>query len=247
MALPTEKTKIKSDIRDLVTLLYGQPKIGKSKFCSHADGALFLATEPGLNHLEVFQMPVSSWPEFLSVCSDIAKGNHNYRTIVIDTIDNLFKYCRDYVLNKHGLLHEQDAGYGKGYDLVKNEFHKRLMALSLLPYGLIMVSHAEEKEVKGRAKTEIKIFPTLPKSARQIVLGMSDLILYAEIEEVYDEQNAVTGYKPVIRTKPTSCYEAGDRTGSLPDTLPLDYEALTEALRAGAVQTDPTSTSVSKS
>jgi hypothetical protein len=49
--LPTAKTQAKPALADMTVLVYGQTKIGKSTFCSQADGALFLATEPGLNAL----------------------------------------------------------------------------------------------------------------------------------------------------------------------------------------------------
>ena len=32
-----------------------------------------------------------------------------------------------------------------------------------------------------------------------------------------------------MRTKPTTLFEAGDRTGRLPETIPLDYEAFVHA------------------
>jgi len=53
--LPTKKTPPKQDLAGLTVLVYGPSKIGKSTWCSQADGALFLATEPGLNALEVYR------------------------------------------------------------------------------------------------------------------------------------------------------------------------------------------------
>lgn len=234
--LPTEKTQPKNDIRDLVTLIYGPPKIGKSTFCSQADGALFLATESGLNHLEVFQIPITTWQEFLSACRALAEGDHQFRTVIIDTIDNLYRFCVDHVLHKHGITHQSDLEYGKGYDLVNTEFQKRLTALSLLPYGLMMTSHSVEKEVKTRTGKETRIAPTLPNSARKTVLGMCDLILYAEMHEIQDSEGVITGYNRVVHTKPTTIYEAGDRSGLLPETLPLDYAAFAAAIAGSKPQ-----------
>lgn len=34
-------------------LIYGPTKIGKSTWCSYAENALFLSTEPGLNRIVV--------------------------------------------------------------------------------------------------------------------------------------------------------------------------------------------------
>ncbi|MBM3740653.1 MAG: hypothetical protein FJW39_33305, partial [Acidobacteria bacterium] len=58
--LPTVKTQPKPNLADLTVLVYGQTKIGKSTFCSNSEGALFLATEPGLNSLDVYQVPLQS-------------------------------------------------------------------------------------------------------------------------------------------------------------------------------------------
>jgi hypothetical protein len=87
MLLPTAKTPPKASLSDYTVLVHSRPKAGKSEFCSHADNALFLATEPGLNALEVYQVPITSWDDFLAACGEIAAGNHPFKTIVIDTVD----------------------------------------------------------------------------------------------------------------------------------------------------------------
>ncbi len=245
IALPTERSKPTTTLTDKVTLIYGAPKIGKSTFCAGAEKALFLATEPGLSHLEVYQTPVGNWNDFLEACSLIHAGEHDYKTIVIDTVDNLFKFCREYVLKKHNMQHEQDQDWGKGYDLVNTEFFRRLNALSLLPYGLILVSHAQDKEVKTRTGKTKKIVPTLPSGALRIVTGMADFILYADMEEVLsDDQTQITEFRRVLRTKPSTLYEAGGRyaagQSALPDTLPLDWAAFAEALQATAAEPQAT-------
>ena len=74
--LPTTKTPPKQELADLSLLLYSQPKLGKTTWCSQADAVLFLATEAGLNHLETFQVPIASWDDLLTACAEIAKGDH---------------------------------------------------------------------------------------------------------------------------------------------------------------------------
>ena len=233
MTLPTNKTAPKKDIQDFVTLIYGPPKIGKSTFCAGADGALFLSTEPGLNFLEVYQTEILTWKEFLEACGEIRGSKHEFRTIVIDTIDNLYKMCAEYVLGKHNVDHQSDLEFGKGWDLVNTELMRRLNALALLPYGLMMVSHAQDKEVKARTGKERRIAPTLPNSAAKHILSLADFILYAETVEATDEQGHITGYERVLHSQPTTIYEAGNRSQcKLADPLPLDYAVFTAALSA---------------
>jgi hypothetical protein len=101
-----------------------------------------------------------------------------------------------------------------------------------MPYGLIMISHAKEKEVKTRTGTVAKIAPTLTGGAYDVVANMCDFILYAEAEEVRDEQGSVTDIRRVLHCQPTTWYDAGNRSQFvIPDPLPLDYKAFAAALR----------------
>lgn len=236
--LPTAKTPPRPSLADLTVLWYGQTKIGKTSTCAQADGALFLATEPGLNALDVYQAPILSWDDLLAACKEIADGGHPFKTIIIDTIDNAYKFCTDYVLKKAGKEHESDLGYGKGYALINNEFQRVLNKLAFLPYGLFLISHAKEIEVDTRTEKYTRIVPTLPDKARKIVLGMVDMVLYCGLEEV-KKQEGEKEFRRVIRTKPSLYYEAGDRTGRLPATLDLDFSKFIEAYNAAVTPSKP--------
>ncbi|MBI4905141.1 MAG: ATP-binding protein [Acidobacteria bacterium] len=221
--LPTAKTEPKPNLADLTVMVYGQTKIGKSTFCSQSEGAIFLATEPGLNALDVFQVPIQSWDDLLNTCAEIVEGKHPFKTVIIDTIDNAYKFCTDYIVKKYKIEHESDLGYGKGYALVNNEFQRVLTKLAFLPYGLFLISHAKEIEIDSRTGKYTRIVPTLPDKARKIVLGMVDMVLYCDLDPSTGDDGAQV-MRRVIRTKPSLYYEAGDRTGRLPETLDLDFQ-----------------------
>ncbi len=229
--LPTAKTPPKPGLADLTVLVYGQTKIGKTTFCSQADNALFLATEPGLNSLDVFQAPIQCWEDLLAACGEIAEGKHPFKTVIIDTVDNAYKFCTDYILRKFKIDHESDLGYGKGYAIVNNEFQRVLTKLAFLPYGLFLVSHAKEIEVETRTGKYTRIVPTLPDKARKIVLGMVDMVLFCDLE-LSTNEDGQPQIRRVIRTKPSLHYEAGDRTGKLPETLDLDFRKFLDAFNA---------------
>ena len=235
IVLPNKTTPKKENLADLTVLAYGRSKIGKSNWCSHSEGALFLATEPGLNALDVYQVPIQSWDQLLATGSEIAEGKHSFKTIIIDTIDNAYRMCAEHVCAKFKIEHESDLGYGKGWALINNEFHRVLTKLAFLPYGLFLVSHSVEREIETRTGKYTRIVPTLPDKARKIVLGMVDLILYCDLEAVTDEEGK-TSYRRVMRTKPSPHYEAGDRTGRLPETIDLDFATFTEAFNRPAAQ-----------
>jgi hypothetical protein len=228
LALPTTPTKPSADLSTKTTLIYGPPKIGKSSFASRFPNALFLECEPGLNELEVFKVQTYNWPDFLAACKLVAAGDHDFKTIVIDTADNAFKYCSEFVCGKHSVEYEGDLGHGKGWALVKNEWHRVLTRLASLPGGLVLISHAVDKTVETRTGEYTKTQPSLPDRARHVVLGLVDMILYCDTTTRKDaEGNPMV--ERIIRTKPHPTYEAGDRTGRLPESLPLNFDAFEKA------------------
>ena len=240
VALPTARAKPSTDFATKSILVYGPPKIGKSTLASRFPDALFLECEPGLNELEVFKVPTYTWPDFLDACKLVAGGNHKFKTIVIDTVDNAFKYCSDHVNAQHNIEYEGDLPHGKGWSFVKNEWHRVLTKLASLPYGLVLISHAVDREVETRTGTFTRTVPSLPDRARGVVLGLVDIILFCDATATKDKDGNVTTQR-IVRTKPHPAYEAGDRTGRLPETIPLDFEAFAKAFTV-APQAQPQKT-----
>ncbi|MBZ0270552.1 AAA family ATPase [bacterium] len=221
--LPTQKTPRKTDLSDTTIMIYGPPKIGKSTLASEFPKALFLATEEGLAHVEVFQTQIDSWARFKAACAELAEGKHDFRTVVIDTIDNLYRMCADAVCAENKVKHVGDIpGFGKGYALVNNEFHRVLTALSRLPYGLILVSHSKQTDVETPTGSHTKTVSTLPESARRVAMGLVDMILYCT--QIAVEIDGEKQERRAILTKPARGHEAGDRTGKLPPVIPMNFK-----------------------
>lgn len=217
MLLPLEKSKKELHLTKQVILLYGRAKIGKSTLASKFDNPLFLATESGLNHLEVFKVNINSWEKFCEACVEIASGKHQFKTIVIDTIDNLVVYCSDYICRQNKVGHPSEMPHGKGWHLVTSELTRVLAKLSNLPYGLIMVSHCELIEIETPSKKYTRWSISIGGKNRNIFLNVADLILFIDSKVTDDKEVRF------IRTKPSLYWEAGDRSNLLPAELPLDY------------------------
>lgn len=234
IVLPTDRSKTNADLARQTILVYGPPKIGKSSFASRFPEAVFLECEPGLGQLEVFKVPTYSWEGLLEACRLVAAGGHRFKTVVIDTVDNAFKLCTDHVCAKHGIDYEGDMPHGKGWALVKNEWHRVLTRLASLPYGLILISHAQDKTIETRTGEYTKTQPSLPDRARGVVLGLMDMILFCDTLSRKDASGNLI-VERILRTKPHPTYEAGDRTGRLPETLPLNYDAFVKAFTAPSI------------
>ena len=223
--IPTETTKPRTEFSEFLTLLYGAPKVGKSTFCSQLEKPLFLDTENGLKSLETYRIGIGDWETFMQVCADLkAEGSKlPYKTLVVDTVDNLFGYCRDYVRKKLKIQHESDASYGKGWDAVKSEFAPGMNFLKSLGMGIVYVSHAQSQKMETRTGTYDRWSPTLSSQASSVVLPTMDYILYADI--VATDK----GDSRVIHTKPTQFWMAGDKTGRMPAEIEFTAKAFMDA------------------
>jgi len=107
-----------------------------------------------------------------------------------------------------------------------------MLKLANLSYGLWMIAHSVEREVETRTEKYLKTVPQLPDKAAGQILGMADMILYANIHEEQDE-NGKTRFRRVLFTKPSKYFEAGDRSGALPAIIDLDYGRFAAAYNEG--------------
>lgn len=222
ITLPTQKSKPQFSMSNLSMLLYGAPKIGKSTFCSRAEDALFIATEPGLNHLETYNIRVNSWREFLEAMALIAKGNHPFKTIVIDTVDKLCDFCEQELCAQNNVVSLSDFAFGKGYALYKTEMSRVFQKIFALNMGVILTSHTQLTEVDTPQGRITRWTPTFPKRIQDVIIPMVDIIGFAQNVVSLNEKGERVEER-VLQTKTSSLWEAGDRTGRLPETIPFKY------------------------
>ena len=235
--LPTEKTPPKADASRKSFLLYGRSKVGKSTWASRIPGALFLVTDPGLDEIGCYRIPqagvLKSWGEIRNTVEEIAQGGHQFKTIILDTVDIAFQLLSQSVCDHYRVSHWTDGvlGYGKGVSIIKNSFYRLILKLTQLPYGLILISHATERTYESRTGERRMVIPSLPEKAGEIVLGLVDGILFADVEP--------TGQR-VIRLHNEPSHVAGLRGGKhLPATWALEdtagfFQAYSESLQKNA-------------
>lgn len=226
-ALPEKKTAPREHVEDYLWLLYGVPKIGKSTFCSQMNEPFFIATEPGLNALSVYAVFPKTWEEVLETGAELDKSDR-FGTVVLDTVDNAYQMAMDYTCKLHNIKHPQDLEYGKGWHLVNTEFQRVINKLAQSRRGLVLVSHSQDITIKTRTAEISKSVPTLSGGARKFTLGLSDIILYAEMVETKE------GITRTLHAAPSENWEAGDRTGRLPSEMPLDWKIVSKAFENGA-------------
>ena len=69
-------------------VLYGPEGVGKSTLAGQTPEPVFLDTEGGTHHLDVARFDaMATWEEITAAIGQLAKAEHPFKTLVIDTAD----------------------------------------------------------------------------------------------------------------------------------------------------------------
>ena len=212
--------------------IYGEPGVGKSVFACHAPNPFFICTDGNYEWLEDWgakeenHAQVFTWDQAKKVFTmDFSK----YDTIVVDLLEDLFKWCEFEWCQKNGVEHVSDKGYAKGYDITRNEFFIEISKLLALDKNIILIMHGVTSFPKDRRGVEYtKYSPSnrLPDKVVDMIEGRVRYFLrvFAKTEEDADG-NLVT--KRYLSLSPDGTTEFGitrGLTGDVPRFIPLDWE-----------------------
>lgn len=227
--LNIQPSVISRDLRGKYVLLYGKPKSGKTTAACSFPNSLLIAFEKGYNALGgVRAVDITKWSEFKNVLRQLEKpeAREMYETIIIDTISIAWDYCEQFICIQNGVQKISDIGWGAGYTGCKKEFEGALRKITMLGYGIVLISHSATRTEKTADGSEVEIiFPEMPKRASEICNGLVDIIGYIGGE--YDENGNFTRY---LYTRETPTLFAGSRFKYLPPKIKFGYNELVEAI-----------------
>jgi hypothetical protein len=219
------------------TLVYGVHGVGKSTFGAMAEKPVFVQTEDGLGNIECERFPVAGqYADVIAALSELYTEAHEYRTVVVDSLDWLERLIFADVCQKRGVESIEDIGYGKGYVFALTNWREVLSGLDALRnergMHVILIAHAQiEKFANPETDTYDRYSPRLQKLASALVQEWCDDVLFATYRihtkttnEGFDRkrvQGIGTGER-IIRTTERPAHLAKNRLG-LPEEFPLDY------------------------
>lgn len=168
--LPENKPKVK-DITPTKFFIWGQSMSGKTYLARQFPNPLILNTDGNAKKVTTPSIEIYDFETFVKVLNEIEEGKHDFKTIIIDLIDDFKVMLQNYVCEKYGVDDEGEVPYGKGYRDVKNTWQKLMVRLSQLPYNVVFISHIAEKS-ENQQTIEI---PSLDQKFYNMCMGRSDM------------------------------------------------------------------------
>lgn len=221
-----QPNKISRDLRDYVWGIYGEAGIGKTTLASKFEDALIFATEKGYLALPgVMAVDITNWSDFKKAVKQLKdeKVKEKYKFIFIDVADIAWAECEKFVCRREGVDKVGDIGWGQGHKMVQQEFFNALKTIINEGYGFGWVSHSNFKSVRYEGHEEYqKVTTTLPNKARELLFGMSDVVLYGKI--IRNDEGEEEERKTYVRT--TSKHDAKSRFRYMKESFPFTYEDL---------------------
>lgn len=168
-------------------MLYGVEGIGKSTFASEAPKPIFVQTEDGLAQIACDKFPLAaSYEEVTASLASLRDEQHDYETVVIDSLDWLERLIWDAVCKEYGVksIEKADGGYAKGYTHALTYWRQVLDLLGELRAGkgmvVLLIAHTKvEKFEDPESSAYDRYSPRLHKHAAALVCEWCDAVLFA--------------------------------------------------------------------
>lgn len=198
MILPSNIRREKKVDENPDMWIYADSYVGKSTFVDQLDNLLFLNTDGNTDNttspvLRIADVVTTegritkrklAWEVFLQVIAELEKKDNDFKRVCIDLVEDLYEHCRVYIYNKLEIQHEQDAGFGKGWDMVKMEFLKNIKRLKNLGYQIIYISKETSNEITLRNGTKYSTYkPNIQEKVANVLAGTVDLTVRAYVEK----------------------------------------------------------------
>ncbi len=227
--LNIKPTVISRDLRGKYILIYGKPKTGKTTLASKFPQNLLLAFEKGYNAIDnIYAQDINSWSDFKQVLRQLKRPEVQelYHTITIDTATIAYEMCEKYICQQNSVQSISEIPWGGGYAATKKEFEDCLRQITMLGYGLVLISHIETRKEKTADDSEIEILaPSMPKRCYEVVNQIVDIIGYIATE--WDDMGTSHRW---LYTRQTPTVMAGSRFPYLAPKIKLGYDELVKAI-----------------
>ena len=234
MLLPENKRRTPNATKKKVVWVYGAPFSGKTYFANSFPDPLMLNTDGNIKFVDAPYIPIKdtvtvegrltkrklAYEVFTEAVDELEKKQNDFKTIVVDLLEDVYEACRVYICDRQGWKHESDDSF-RAWDMVRSEFLNTLKRLLNLDYeNIVLISHEDRtRDLTRKGGDKISsIKPNLQDKVANKVAGMVDLV--ARIVADGDDRQ--------LSFKTSEVIFGGGRLTVHNKEIPLDYAAFCE-------------------
>jgi hypothetical protein len=233
-------------------VLHAVEKFGKTSTLAYAPKPIFIQSrgETGLDALidtgvvaETPHFPESqTWAEVLGQVDFLIEEEHDFRTLVVDTINGLERLCHEFVCHRDYSDEWGDKGFGsyqKGGEVAATDWRGFLGKLDTLrskrKMTIFLLCHTKVQNFKNPEGPDYDRYqPDLHKATWSVTGKWCDVILFGNFEttvataragDLTKKGKGTGGQQRVIYTERTAAYDAGNRLFKLPAEIEMGLDA----------------------
>lgn len=243
MILPKNERRNIESINKKVVWLYGAPFSGKTFLANRFPDPLMLNTDGNIRFVDAPYISIKNevkvegrqtrttlaWDVFKDAITELEKKDNDFKTIVVDLLEDCYEHCRIFMYDKLNITHESDDSF-KAWDKVRTEFLSTMKRLMNMDYeNIILISHEDRtKDItrkSGDKMTSIK--PNIQDKIANKIAGMVDIV--ARVVADGDDR--------VLSFKTDEVIFGGGRLTVSETEIPLDFESFMNVYKEGNVGT----------
>lgn len=223
---------------------YGSIGVGKTKTAAQAPNPVFIQTDDGLGEDEIMKFPkIQSYQDLMDCISVLATEDHDYKTVVIDTIDGVEQFIWDEVCKEMGYKTIESPGWGIGHKGAIPYWRNIINALNYIRdtknMMIILLCHEKQDQFNdptGVSYDQFKV--NLNKYAIPIVTGDMDVVAfiqmkaYTKTEDLGNKKTrniAIKGPR-TMHLSGSPAFVAKSRYPEMPDEIVLSWSEFAQYL-----------------
>lgn len=232
MLLPSKERRNIQKIEKKVIWMYGSPFSGKTTFANKFPDPLMLNTDGNIKFVDAPYIAIKdkveangrlspkrtfAWAMFKDVIEELEKKDNDFKTIIVDLLEDCYEHCRLYMYDQMNITHESDDSF-RAWDKVMTEYLSTLKKLMNLDYeNIILISHEDtSKDITKKGGDKITaIKPNLREKVANKVAGMVDIVARVIAD----------GDVRTLSFKTNEVIFGGGRLTVSTNEIPLDYDA----------------------
>jgi hypothetical protein len=222
--------------------IFGGHGIGKSTLAAAFPNPIFISTEDGLDSLDVTSFPkATSIDDVVNSIKVLLKDDHDYKTVVIDSVDWLVTPLIEESVNKQ--YDEKAQAYGKGQMFVAEEFREILQGLDALRtrrnMNVVLIAHsAVQRYEDPRSEPYDRFTCKLPNRCNALLQEWVDVLAFAAFKVIvkksdsgFNQQKArgVTTGERLLHFVESPAFAAKNRY-TCPDEIEMTFENLAKVI-----------------